>query len=257
VTEQQRTSEQRFAVISRRLIFFVGSALFICGFVAIISGRVALGIGIIVFVWVVGMWRGLWTVMRARRKLAEREKAQVPDAPASAQAGPVPVDQVVNALLGMNRDALPYLIDADRTADGVLVNVRWKSEEMRWQSLFVRGNVSYSWYMDVTLNPAAGTYKFVEYSGKSTTRAALSPGGAFLRKNWTWTRGKTSGQQSMTVVEGSDGEVHVSGPQGPRTSWEGAVQIKPSDAKVPVFTVLRNNGWRPRFDWFGARLFEK
>jgi hypothetical protein len=33
--------------------------------------------------------------------------------------------------------------------------------------------------------------------------------------------------------------------------------IKPADAKVPVFTVLRNNGWRPRFDWFGARLFEK
>lgn len=33
--------------------------------------------------------------------------------------------------------------------------------------------------------------------------------------------------------------------------------IKPADAKVPVFTVLRNNGWRPRRDWFGARLFEK
>jgi hypothetical protein len=33
--------------------------------------------------------------------------------------------------------------------------------------------------------------------------------------------------------------------------------IKPGDAKVPVFTVLRNNGWRPPRDWSGARLFEK
>lgn len=54
-----------------------------------------------------------------------------------------------------------------------------------------------------------------------------------------------------------DGQVTVTGPDGPRTSWEGAVMIKPADAKVPVFTVLRNNGWRPRRDWFGARLFEK
>ena len=33
--------------------------------------------------------------------------------------------------------------------------------------------------------------------------------------------------------------------------------IKPADAKVPVFTVLRNNGWRPRLDWGFLRMFEK
>lgn len=75
--------------------------------------------------------------------------------------------------------------------------------------------------------------------------------------DWTWRKGKTSGSRSATFVEGADGQVHVTGTGGTRTSWEGAVTIRPADAKIPVFTVLRNNGWRPRFDWFGARLFEK
>ncbi|SDU58643.1 hypothetical protein SAMN04488563_2961 [Jiangella alkaliphila] len=33
--------------------------------------------------------------------------------------------------------------------------------------------------------------------------------------------------------------------------------IRPADAKIPVFTVLRNHDWRPCLDWFDARLFEK
>jgi hypothetical protein len=258
MTGTEPTAEQRFAVASRMVVFYGGSALFVLSVVAILSGRVALGITGAVIVFLAVMGRGLvWNVVRARRKLAKQEKAQVPQAPVSAAAGPVPVDQVVGDLIGMNSDGLPFLIEAERIGDGVLVEVRWKSEEMRWQTLFVKGDVSYAWRMEVTLDPAKGTYKFVEYSGKSTTRAGVSPGGAYVRANWTWTRGKSSGQQSMTFVEGSDGQVHVQGPQGPRTSWEGVVRIKPSDAKVPVFTVLRNNGWRPRVDWFGARLFEK
>lgn len=257
MTQREQTAEERFAVVSRKVVFLGGSAAFIAGVLLLLNGRTALGITLIVVTWLVVLARGAWTVVRTRRKLAEVEKAQVPQAPVAAQAGPVPVDQVVNDLVGMNSDGLPFLVEAVRTGDEVQVDVRWKSEEMRWQTLFVRGNVSYAWRMEVTLDPSSGRYKFVEYSGKSTTRAALSPGGAYVSANWTWTRGKSSGQQSMTIVEGSDGQVHVTGSTGQRTSWEGVAQIKPADAKVPVFTVLRNNGWRPRFDWFGARMFEK
>jgi hypothetical protein len=257
MTERQQTAEERFAVASRKATLVAGYALAAVAVWAFMTGHTAWGIALVVLIFVLVVLRAGWTFVRGRRKLAERAKAEIPDAPVSAHAGPVPVDQVVNDLLGMNSDGLPYLIEAERSGDSVQVDVRWKSEEMRWQTLFVKGSVSYAWRMEVTLDPSSGKYKFVEYSGKSTTRAAISPGGAYVRGNWTWTRGKSAGQVNMAVAEGADGQVHVSGPQGPRTSWEGVVQIKPADAKVPVFTVLRNNGWRPRFDWAGARMFEK
>lgn len=254
---QGPSRDQRFAVISRRVVFVVGSALLVGGVLAILNDQVMLGIALVVVASLAVVWRGLWTVRRGQRALADRDRAHVPDGPVRGADAPAPVDEVVAALVGMNSDGLPYRINASRRPDGVRVDVQWKNEEMRWQTLFVRGSQANAWRMEVDLDPATGRYKFVEHSGTASVRAAAGPLGAAAYGTWTWKRGKTSGGMSATFVEGADGQVTVVGPSGPRTSWEGAVMIKPADAKVPVFTVLRNNGWRPRFDWFGARLFEK
>lgn len=249
--------DQRIAVISRRVVFVVGLVLVAGAVLAFTNGQVGLGIALLVVTGLAVMGRGLMTVMHGRRALAHRDRAQVPDGPTRGADAPAPVEDVVAALVGMNSDGLPYQIDASRSPDGVRVNVRWKNEELRWQTLFVRGSQARAWRMDVDLDPSTGRYTFVEHSGTASVRAAAGPMGAAVHGTWTWQKGKTSGGTSATFVEGADGQVSVTGPGGPRTSWEGAVMIKPADAKVPVFTVLRNNGWRPRRDWFGARLFEK
>ncbi|WP_141711876.1 hypothetical protein [Jiangella alba] len=244
-------------MISRRVVFVVGSALLVGGVLAILDDQVVLGIALLVVASLAVVWRGLVTVRRGRRALADRERAEVPAGAVRSADDPAPVEDVVAALMGMNGDGLPYAIDASPTSDGVRVDVKWKHEEMRWQTLFVRGSQAYSWRMEVDLDPSKARYAFVEHSGTAAVRAAAGPLGAVAYGTWTWKRGKTSGGTSATFVEGADGQVTVTGPAGPRTSWEGAVMIKPADAKVPVFTVLRDNGWRPRRDWFGARLFEK
>ena len=254
---QGSSKDQRFAVISRRVVFVVGSVFFVGGVLAILNGRRGLGIALIVAPSLGVVWRGLWTVTarpaRARRA-GPRAGAR---RPGPGPGAPAPVEDVVAALVGMNSDGLPYQIDATRSADGVRVDVKWKNEEMRWQTLFVRGSQAYAWRMEVDLDPAKAQYKFVEHSGKASVRAAAGP----LGRN---------GLRQVDVAEGQDGGRHVGNlrrgrrrpGQSDRTGRNphlvgGRRQIKPADAKVPVFTVLRNNGWRPRFDWFGARLFEK
>ncbi|WP_116949472.1 hypothetical protein [Jiangella endophytica] len=248
---------QRFAVISRQVVFVVGSALLVAGVLAIVNDQVVLGVALVVVAALAVIWRGLLTVRRGQRALAERKRAEVPDGPVRGADAPAPVEEVVAALVGMNSAELPYQIDAAQSADGVRVDVQWKHEELRWQTLFVRGSQAYAWRMEVDLDPSKARYTFVEHSGTAAVRAAAGPLGAQAYGTWTWKKGKTSGGTSATFVEGADGQVTVTGPAGPRTSWEGAVMIKPADAKVPVFTVLRNNGWRPRRDWAGARQFEK
>ncbi len=254
---QGSSTDQQFAVVSRRIVFVVGSIFFIGGILAILNDQLLLGIGLILVAALGVVWRGMWTYQRGQRALADRERAEVPDGAVREPGAPAPVEDVVAQLVGMNSDGLPYQIDATRSPDGVRVTVQWKHEEMRWQTLFVRGSQAFAWRMEVDLDPAKAQYKFVEHSGKASVRAAAGPMGATAYGSWTWQKGKTSGGTSASFVEGADGQVTVTGPAGPRTSWEGAVMIKPADAKVPVFTVLRNNGWRPPRDWSGARLFEK
>ena len=256
-TEQGPAGGQQFMVISRRIVFVVGLALVAGAVLAILDGQVVLGVVLLVITFVVVLWRGMLTVRRGQRALAERERAQVPDASARGTDAPAPVEDVVAQLVAMNSDGLPYQIDAARGPDAVRVTVQWKQEEVRWKTLFVRGTQAFAWRMEVDLDPSTSHYKFVEHSGKATVRAAAGPMGATVYGSWTWQKGKTSGGMSARFVEGADGQVTVVGPDGPRTSWEGVAMIKPGDAKVPVFTVLRNNGWRPPRDWSGARLFEK
>jgi membrane protein implicated in regulation of membrane protease activity len=247
----------QFAVRSRKVVFIAGLALIAGAVWALTSGNTPLGVVLFVIAGIAVFARGMWTMRRGLKAVSEYEKAQPPEAAGGTPANPASVERVVADLVGMNSDGLPYVIAASQTATGTSVEVRWKVEEVRWRTLFVKGKQTYAWRMEVDLDPARARYKFTEYSGSASTRSALSPGGAFAHADWKWTRGKTAGKRSATFVEGSDGQVTVRGGLGARTSWEGAVKVQPADAKIPVFTVLRNNGWRPRFDWFGARLFEK
>ena len=251
------SQDERVAVISRRVVLVVGLVLVAGAVLAFLDDQVVLGIVLLVITFVAVLGRGLMTVLRGRRALAGRDRAQVPDGVVRGVDDPASADNVVAALVGMNSDGLPYEIDASQDTDRLRVVVRWKHEELRWRTFFVRGSRAYAWRMEVDLDPSTARYRFVEHSGTATVRAAAGPLGAMACGDWTWKKGKTSGGTSATFVEGADGQVRVTGPGGSRSSWEGAVTIKPGDAKVPVFTVLRNNGWRPRFDWFGARLFER
>jgi len=255
--DPEETRTRRFAVVSRRVVFVGGIALMAAGIASIVGGRVALGVTLLVGTWLLLLARGAWTVVRGLRAArAAQAPAVIPPAPVLAPGAASPVDRVVADLVRMNDDALPYLIAATPSPDGVQVEVRWKSEELRWATLFVRGKVAYAWRMELTLDPATSHYRFVEYSGSSSARAAVGPTGAFARADWSWRRGKTAMQRSASFAEGPDGAVVVSGSGASRSSWEGATQIAPGDAKRPVFTVLRQHGWRPGFDWFGARAFE-
>ncbi|MGH1564800.1 hypothetical protein [Mumia sp. DW29H23] len=256
-TGRSQTPEERFAVLSRKAVVLTGYALGALAVVAFVADRTAVGVTLVVVIFVMVVVRALWTLRRGLRVVAARKKATVAVAPVATPRAPSPVDRVVGDLLAINDDELPYRLDATRTPDGVQVDVRWKSEELRWQTLFVRGSVAYTWRMEVTLDPERAQYRFTERSGTAKTRSAVGPGGVTLDGGWTWKRGKTAAQRAMSVSEGADGQVQVRGGHEVRTSWEGVTHIQPADAKVPVFTVLRNHGWRPRLDWFGARLFER
>ncbi|WP_370614574.1 hypothetical protein [Mumia sp. Pv 4-285] len=249
--------EARFAVLSRRVLVLTAYALAAVAVVAFVTDRNTLGIAIVVLIGVLAFARAMWTVVRGLREI-KRTKTELPTALVVATPDePALVDVVVPALLALNSDDLPYRIDAAPTPGGVHVDVRWKSEELRWQTLFVRGRVAYSWRMEVRLDPTSARYAFTEWSATAKTRAAAGSGGIALDGRWTWKKGKTAYQRSMSFREGADGQVTVAGDTGPRTSWVGVTYIRPGEAKEPVFSVLRNHGWRPKHDWFGARLFEK
>ncbi|KAA1420630.1 hypothetical protein FE697_016925 [Mumia zhuanghuii] len=251
------TPEERFAVISRKAVVILAYALVAAAFTAFIADQTALGVVLVVIAFVTLVARALWTLRRGLRVVAARKKAQVPAAPIATPDAPSAVDRVVGDLVGINGDELPYAITASRSPDGVDVEVRWKSEEVRWQSLFVKGSVAYAWRMDLTLDPSTAHYRFTEHSATASTRTTVGADGVSARGAWSWKKGKTALQQSLTISEGADGQVVVGGGDARRTSWDGVAHIQPADAKVPVFTVLRNHGWRPRHDWFGARLFER
>src|SRR5687767_13745704 len=125
-----RSQGQRFALISRRVVFVVGSALLVGGVLAILNDQVVLGIALIVVASLAVAWRGLLTVRRGRRALTDRDRAQVPDVPVRGADAPAPVEDVVAALVGMNSDGLPYTIDASQSPDRRRVEVRWKHEEL-------------------------------------------------------------------------------------------------------------------------------
>lgn len=221
------------------------------------TGRTALGIACFVLAFCCGMGIVLTAVVKAAAQQRGRARAEVVERPVASPASPTSLDAVVGALTEINDEDLPYEVTAQRTEQGARIVVRWKTEELRWQTLFSRGSRTYAWKMNVDLDPAHSRYRFVEYSASAARTTRVGPGGLHVDGSWEWKRGKTAGQIQMSGVMTADGEVTSTSNQGVRTSWEGAVSIRPADAKIPVFTVLRNHGWRPRADWWGARLFEK
>lgn len=226
------------------------------GFLAVASGRVPLAIGL----WVVtlaclGAIVGT-AVSKARPQLADRAKAEVGDVVAGPDA-PSPLPTVLAALEELNGPDIPFSVSAEPSSDGAVVTVRWRLEELRWKSLFTDGTFVYNWKMVVKLDASAARYGFLERQSQARYQQGVWP----PQVNWAWRGfwGKTASQRKVHIVMVPGGSVETStqGMDGPRTDWVGAVSIRPADAKIPVLTTLRNHGWRPRVDWFGARLFER
>lgn len=237
-----------------RILYVVTMGGALGGALAFLSGRTTLAIGLwavafLCFLAIVGT-----AVAKGLRQTGSRPRAEAGPVVAGADA-PASLDGVLGALNALNSPDLPYEVTAEPAPQGALVTVRWRIEELRWKSLFSRGERVYNWKMLVTLDAARAQYAFTEYQAEARHDAQVWP--PQVRWSWAAFRGKTAGQVKLSVVMTSTGEVVTSSPQGPRTSWEGAVAIRPADAKEPVITTLRNHGWRPRLDWWGARLFER
>jgi hypothetical protein len=64
----------RFALISRRVVLVGRGACFIAGFIAILSGRVGLGVALLVVMALAVIWRGLYTVVRETPAYAWRPR---------------------------------------------------------------------------------------------------------------------------------------------------------------------------------------
>lgn len=156
---------------------------------------------------------------------------------------PATLDQVVAALNRLNGLGLPYTISFEpgKTAGAVTATVRWRVEEASWRNVFGAGEVKRTWVMRVYLLPN-GRYAFGETSGMLRWNASLM----------TW-----SFHVSGSVARGkSMGGLHRSFIWSPGTGAQ-RLQIRSADAKMPVFTILRAYGWRPRMGdhWF-ARMWE-
>ena len=237
-----------------RTVYTVVMAAAVGGFLAYAADRVPLAI----LLWVVAGLGALsmvvTAVVKGMRQTSSRARAQAGPVVATEDA-PAPLPTVLAALDALNDPEIPYEIVVAPAPGGAEVTVRWRIEELRWRSIFGRGEIVYNWKMVVALDEARRTYGFTEFQAKTRNEQSVWPPRAAWR--WEGFRGKTAGSLSMSVVMTSTGEVRTSAPDGPRTSWVGAVSIRPADAKVPVLTTLRNHGWRPRHDWFGARLFER
>ncbi|MEU2199808.1 hypothetical protein [Isoptericola sp. NPDC019482] len=241
-----------------RTLFLLGAACAVVGFPLIVMGREALGLTIFVggLGTVVVIFGATTIVQGLRSAFRGQSRLLVPDAPVATPDHPSQVDQVVSALEALNSPDLPYEITAERDASGAVVSARWRTEELRWQGLFTKGQERLLWRMRVALDPARARYRFTEWSGTAKRDLSLTPGGVSGVAAGTWHKGKTAGQLSFRFVMVPGGDVTVTTPEGPRTSFEGAVAIRPRDVKIPVFRTLRNHGWRPPHDWWGARWFE-
>ncbi|WP_353707073.1 hypothetical protein ABRQ22_13370 [Cellulosimicrobium sp. ES-005] len=237
---------------------FLGTAVGgVAGALLLSTGRTGPGIVCLVLAFCCGASIVVTAVVKVAAQQRGRARVTVVERPVATPARPSSLDVVVGALAEINGEDLPYEVTAQRTERGARVVVRWKTEDLRWQTVFSHGSRTYAWKMDVDLDAAHSRYRFVEYSASRARTTRMGPGGSHVDGGWEWERGKTAGRIRMSGVMTADGEVTSTSNQGVRTSWEGAVSIRPADAKVPVFTTLRNHGWRPRADWWGARLFEK
>lgn len=160
-----------------------------------------------------------------------------------------PVDDVVWHLESLSENDVPYVVFAEAAGRDVKVTAQWLSEELRWRSFVQRGRTVRRWRMVVTLDVDRGTYSFTEYQSSSQIVGDLASGTLSGVKSWS--RGKTLGVGKVTAVWAAG---QVTSPEG--RGQHGQIALIPADAKVPVFTILRAYGWRPKRDTAFARAWE-
>ena len=99
------------------------------------------------------------------------------------------------------------------------------------------------------LDTQTGTYTFIERS--SVAQLVGSGASATLSGSKSWSRSKSLGAASVTKVWAAG---QVWDPDG--TGAEATVRITPSDAKVPVFRIVRAHGWRAKRENVVSRIWE-
>jgi len=154
---------------------------------------------------------------------------------------PTPPATVVAALDTLNNRGLPYCLEFSTSRRGFpVITVRWRIEEARWKTIFGAGAIKRTWMMRVTLRHG-GHYMFHETSAQVAWDASLARMSVTAQRSGFF--GKTFGAMGIT-------KVWAPGYQ------QSSAMVRPSDAKIPVFTILRAYGWRPRHDWWGSRMWE-
>jgi len=168
--------------------------------------------------------------------------------PNPSLSSPAAIEEVWAALDRLNELDLPYSLSSDTRAGKTIVTVRWRREDVKWRRILGLGKATRAWVMMVSLFDN-GRYGFVE---KVSAKAyAASPASAsYERSLWF---GKSLGLMSLTSVY-APGMTDTKGK--PIKLTRSTVSIGPSDAKVPIFRILRAYGWRPRFDNWVSELFE-
>ncbi|MDE0572198.1 hypothetical protein ON058_02075 [Demequina sp. B12] len=199
---------------------------------------------------------GAWWVMRGavRDLLAVQQARELPGLRSVTGDLPLwdvaaPVDDLVEHLESLSENDVPYVVYAERSGRAVRITAQWLSEELRWRTFMQRGRAVRRWRMVVTLNVDRGTYTFTEYQASSQIVGDLARGTLSGVKSWS--RGKTMGAGHVTQVWAAG---QVTSPEG--RGMHGRIALTPADAKVPVFTILRAYGWRPKRDTTFARAWE-
>ncbi|WP_062070388.1 hypothetical protein [Demequina sediminicola] len=162
---------------------------------------------------------------------------------------PAPVGDVVAHLESLDEKELPYTVSVEPDGRGAKVTVQWRVEDLKWRTFMQRGKLVFRWRMIVTLDADKGTYKFAEYHSSSTIVGDVAKGTLSGAKSWNRSKSMGAGKVSHVWAVGE-----VTSPDGRGT--HGKAALRPSDAKIPVFTVLRAYGWRPKRDSTLARAWE-
>ena len=156
-------------------------------------------------------------------------------------AEPAPTATVIAALEALNSRGLPYCLEFSTNRWGrPVITVRWRIEDDQWKTILGTGEVKRTWVMRVTLRHG-GHYTFHETSALVAWDASLAQMSVTAQRSWFV--GKSFGAMGLTKVW----------TPGHRQSF---AMVRPSDAKIPVFAILRAYGWRPRHDWWGNRMWE-
>lgn len=155
---------------------------------------------------------------------------------------PADVETITNALMALNRRGLPYRVDQsiDRRGRPVFT-VRTRVEEVRWREFLRIGSSRTTWGIRVTLKPG-GHYTWHETHGTVIWDANAKNLSVSYQRSWF--SGRVAGPTVTTIWA----------PDQPGST---TAQLSAGDIKIPVFSILRAYGWRPRFDWWGTMMFER